>query len=37
MDLSRLGKGDKFKGETITFYDAIPGEAYTIKFTENWY
>ena len=37
VSLSRLGIGDKFKGETITFYDAVPGEAYTIKFTENWY
>lgn len=37
ISLSHLEKGDKFKGETINFYDAIPGEEYTIKFTENWY
>ena len=35
VSLSRLGEGDKFKGETIKFYDAVPGEAYTIKFTSD--
>ena len=34
--LSHLEKGDKFKDETIYFYDAVPGEAYTIKFTDSF-
>ena len=35
ISISNLEQGDKFKGETITFYDAVPGESYTIKFTEK--
>ena len=36
VSLSRLAKGDKFKDSTISFYEAVPGEDYTIKFTESW-
>ena len=32
--LSSLGKEDKFKDDSIVFYDLIPGEKYTIKFFE---
>ena len=35
--LTSLSKGDKFKNEDITFFDAVPGEEYTIKFVEKWY
>ena len=35
--LDGLSEGDKFKDDTIVFYDAIPGEEYTIVFTEaSW-
>lgn len=35
--LDNLSEGDKFKDDTIVFYDAIPGECYTIEFFEySW-
>lgn len=35
--LNALGIGDKFKDETITVYDVVPGEKYTIEFLEySW-
>ena len=37
ISLSGLEKGDKFKDKDITFYEAVPGESYTIKFTADWY
>lgn len=30
--LSSLSKGDKFKDDSIVFYDVIPGETYSLKF-----
>ena len=33
--LSSLNEGDKFKDDSITFYDAKPGESYTISFSES--
>ena len=30
--LSRLREGDKFKDDSITFMDAVPGESYTLSF-----
>lgn len=35
--LSDLEAGDKFKEKTIEYYDAVPGEAYTIKFVDRGY
>ena len=32
--LSSLSVGDKFKDDSITIYDVVPGENYTIQFTE---
>ena len=32
--LNSLNQGDKFKDESIIIYDLIPGETYTLKFTE---
>lgn len=32
--LSSLSQGDKFKDDSIIVYDVIPGETYTIKFSE---
>lgn len=35
--LSSLSNGDKFKNEAITYYDAVPGETYTLRFFEySW-
>ncbi|MBE6974751.1 MAG: hypothetical protein E7436_04595 [Ruminococcaceae bacterium] len=35
--LSSLSQGDKFKDDTIVVYDVVPGEMYTIKFSEySW-
>ena len=35
--LSSLSNGDKFKNEAITYYDAVPGETYTLRFIEySW-
>ena len=35
--LSSLSQGDKFKDDSIVVYDVIPGETYTIKFSEySW-
>lgn len=35
--LDSLSVGDKFKDDSITIYDATPGENYTIQFTEySW-
>ena len=33
--LSGIGEGDKFKDDSITFMDAVPGENYTIAFFER--
>ncbi len=33
--LSSLSKGDKFKDDSISFYDAIPGETYRLKLYEK--
>lgn len=33
--LSELAKGDRFKDDTIVIYDAIPGEVYSIVFSES--
>jgi hypothetical protein len=37
ITLSNLEQGDRFKDKTITFYDAVPGESYVIRFSENPY
>lgn len=35
--LSSLSNGDKFKDDSIVFYDAVPGETYTLKLMEyDW-
>ena len=35
--LDGLSEGDRFKDDSIVIYDAIPGEVYTIVFTEaSW-
>lgn len=35
--LSGLSQGDKFKDDSIVVYDAVPGESYTIAFSEySW-
>ena len=35
--LSSLSQGDKFKDDSIVVYDVIPGETYTIKFSDySW-
>lgn len=35
--LNSLSSGDKFRDDSITVYDVIPGETYTIKFAEySW-
>ena len=35
--LSSLGTGDKFKEDSIVVYDIVPGETYSIQFSEyNW-
>ena len=35
--LNSLSAGDKFRDDSITVYDVIPGETYTIKFAEySW-
>lgn len=37
LSLSSLSNGDKFKDDTIIVYDVVPGETYTIKFSEySW-
>ena len=33
--LDSLSQGDKFKDESIVFYDLIPGEMYTLEFFER--
>lgn len=33
--LEQLAPGDKFKNDSITIYDVVPGETYKIKFSEN--
>lgn len=35
--LNQLKKGDKFKDDSIRFYDLIPGEKYTLEFIESDY
>lgn len=32
--LSSLGAGDKFKDDSVTLYDVIPGESYTFRLSE---
>ena len=33
--LDGLSEGDKFRDDSILFFDAIPGETYTIVFSEH--
>ena len=35
--LNSLNQGDKFKDESITIYDLVPGETYTLKLVEYEY
>ena len=35
--LSSLSTGDKFKDDSVIFYDAVPGESYTFQLSEySW-
>ena len=37
IHLRSLSKGDKFKDDSVSFYDAVPGETYNIVFSEySW-
>lgn len=33
--LDSLSKGDKFRDDSITIYDVIPGEEYTLQLLES--